>query len=512
MQGPLTFELSVYDKDGNVLEQTHAGVDEFTAEEGSIGIPPKTALCLTKHRGLEWLKENPRVRVKYVVLKRHKQTFMRVQPRGSGFHSKDGTETVNLDIKTVLEKTLKDHFVISVGDWVPIVHKNEKYELIVRDLEPENAIELLNTDLEVDILPSEDTEAEINAKAEAKAHLQRFIDVMKNKQEEKKKLLDSATEPEKGKGVVTFRIRLPNSTVITRRFQVTDILRIVLDWIDYEISKIPLKTIKVIPSFEAHEYFFDLVESWPGHKRIVDGNSDADKPLKGLGFIKAGHSLNAVWKRDDLPAPSDENTRIENDSQESNTMRKHDEWNQAAQELQRKLQEEDIGSSESSTGAMEVDADIDTITKSEENPLNEEETLKVFNTLVEAGADPSQAAKVSRLYPTQVRDLQTMGFEYCLDRAVPYLLKYNGRLLRVTNAIFNEAEEAQESNNESAVSENDSQQNTAGAVKASTDDSKKDRYEELFQMKLAELLSLGVSPQEAAVQTLKYLKGQEKKP
>mmetsp|Transcript_16722 Transcript_16722/g.20097 ORF Transcript_16722/g.20097 Transcript_16722/m.20097 type:complete len:116 (+) Transcript_16722:1148-1495(+) len=104
---------------------------------------------------------------------------MRVQPRGSGFHSKDGTETVNLDIKTVLEKTLKDHFVISVGDWVPIVHKNEKYELIVRDLEPENAIELLNTDLEVDILPSEDTEAEINAKAEAKAHLQRFIDVMK---------------------------------------------------------------------------------------------------------------------------------------------------------------------------------------------------------------------------------------------------------------------------------------------------------------------------------------------
>lgn len=43
--GVLTFELSVYDQaTGELLEQTVSGVEEFTAEEGTVGLPPKTAL------------------------------------------------------------------------------------------------------------------------------------------------------------------------------------------------------------------------------------------------------------------------------------------------------------------------------------------------------------------------------------------------------------------------------------------------------------------------------------
>ena len=43
--GPLLFKLTVSDPlTGRVLEETYSGVEEFTAEEGTVGLPPKTAL------------------------------------------------------------------------------------------------------------------------------------------------------------------------------------------------------------------------------------------------------------------------------------------------------------------------------------------------------------------------------------------------------------------------------------------------------------------------------------
>ena len=43
--GPLLFKLTVHDpSSGNVIEETYSGVEEFTAEEGTVGLPPKTAL------------------------------------------------------------------------------------------------------------------------------------------------------------------------------------------------------------------------------------------------------------------------------------------------------------------------------------------------------------------------------------------------------------------------------------------------------------------------------------
>lgn len=109
---PLTFEVCVVDEVGLVISTTHVGVAEFTAEEGTVGVPPKTALSLTKERGGGLTQ----LRVKYVKLPMPAKSFVRFQPRGEGFHSQ-GAEVVSLDLKAVLERELSRHTAISKGDW-----------------------------------------------------------------------------------------------------------------------------------------------------------------------------------------------------------------------------------------------------------------------------------------------------------------------------------------------------------------------------------------------------------
>ena len=48
--GPMAFELCAMSGD-TVVSSTHAGVAEFIASEGTVGIPPKTALSLTRDSG-----------------------------------------------------------------------------------------------------------------------------------------------------------------------------------------------------------------------------------------------------------------------------------------------------------------------------------------------------------------------------------------------------------------------------------------------------------------------------
>lgn len=185
------------------MNSTHAGVAEFTAGEGTVGIPPKTALSLTREHGVHTL-EGVVLQVKYVKLKRCDKSFVRLQPLGEGFHKK-GEDVVNIDIKHVLERELSRHTAITSmvlwygvvwvhvvlvvrhmcvavsllaccslssphhhtlsqhteGDWLSIRHDHISYTISVRELAPHDAMVILNTDLEVDIMPSEAAEREI---------------------------------------------------------------------------------------------------------------------------------------------------------------------------------------------------------------------------------------------------------------------------------------------------------------------------------------------------------------
>jgi len=151
-EGPLTFEVSLH-KDGAApasaragapLAVTHAGVSEFTAEEGVVVLPLKTALSLTKGGPIDFAGK--RVRVRYLPTPRAPRLRAVVQPMGEGFHVR-GAAAANIDLKAVMERALRSQTVLSRGDVVPLRHEGATYMLRVRELEPEPRAVLIDTDL-----------------------------------------------------------------------------------------------------------------------------------------------------------------------------------------------------------------------------------------------------------------------------------------------------------------------------------------------------------------------------
>eukprot|EP00435_Cladocopium_sp_Y103_P010877 s1224_g2.t2 len=149
----LTFAVSLTTRTGEG-GSTHAGVAEFTAEEGTVGVPPRVALCLTKGSGLDTLDGVGQVEIRYVKLPRCRKSLVKFQPRGEGFHT-GGMKVVSLDLEHVLLETLRGHTALTQGDWLPIRHQGQTYELMVRELEPETELSLIDTDLTVEAALSE---------------------------------------------------------------------------------------------------------------------------------------------------------------------------------------------------------------------------------------------------------------------------------------------------------------------------------------------------------------------
>jgi len=142
--GANLFELAA--DNGN---RTHVGVLNFSAPEGSIQIPPHVMNCLW---GQEFKCEG-RVGVTYKRLP--DGTFARLQPLNRGFH-----EAFGEDMKETLENTLTQHSTLTEGDIIQIFHDSTgvTHSLKVVELSPSHAVSILQTDLEVDILPSAEVE------------------------------------------------------------------------------------------------------------------------------------------------------------------------------------------------------------------------------------------------------------------------------------------------------------------------------------------------------------------
>ncbi|RLN93725.1 hypothetical protein BBJ28_00025251, partial [Nothophytophthora sp. Chile5] len=87
------------------------------------------------------------IRVRFVRLEKGK--FASLQPRGDGFGERQ------IDFKHLLERSLKAHTTLTVGDVVFVRHGRGTFEVVVAELKPEEAVNILDTDLEVAILPSE---------------------------------------------------------------------------------------------------------------------------------------------------------------------------------------------------------------------------------------------------------------------------------------------------------------------------------------------------------------------
>lgn len=136
-KGPLHFQLSLMHQEDN--KTTHAGVMEFTAEEGFVGLPP--------HIWSNLFPTNPpntsMIEVRYVWLP--KGTYAKLQPDEFGF-----SDIPNH--KAVLETSLRQHATLSQHDVLTVNHGVLSYHLRVLELKPSSSVSVLETDIEVDIV------------------------------------------------------------------------------------------------------------------------------------------------------------------------------------------------------------------------------------------------------------------------------------------------------------------------------------------------------------------------
>jgi hypothetical protein len=130
-----------------------------------VALPPHTAACLARDADAEAAAASsdaaaaaPQpascsgpLRVRYTRLP--KGTFASLQPMWAAFQ-RDVP-----DIKAALEAALATHSVLSVGDVVELVHDGSHHALRVLELAPEDAVSVIETDLEVHIAVSAEAEA-----------------------------------------------------------------------------------------------------------------------------------------------------------------------------------------------------------------------------------------------------------------------------------------------------------------------------------------------------------------
>ncbi|CAK5238088.1 unnamed protein product [Aphanomyces euteiches] len=179
--GVFTFELIAGER------ETHASVLEFTADEGTIGIPPKVA------RSLQLIDAVVDVFVRFT------------------------------------------HTTLTEGDILLVRHGKITFEVLVHNIEPSPQVTILNVDLEVDLLPSEAIEKK---KAAEQAAIQAKIDAEKQQlrleEEKTRRQADAAArlpaEPPQNEGI-KLMLRTPEGAQHVRRFHNSDSVSTLYDFI-----------------------------------------------------------------------------------------------------------------------------------------------------------------------------------------------------------------------------------------------------------------------------------------
>lgn len=234
--------------------RTHAGVLEFTAPEGTICLPKKVVRSLW---GPEGECTGP-VSVSYSRLE--PGIYARLQPLRSGFH-----EAVGDEMRAILEEAFKTHSTLTEGDLLEVEHNGETHDLQVLELQPPSAVSIIDTDLEVDVGPSAETEAAILAEQEAarkaeeeEARIQRELQQQQEemqrrqreeaerqlrKMEERKQLAKTVADslpPEVtedcGEPTTLCMVRLLDGSRCQRRFRLKDPVKLLFDFVDSQES------------------------------------------------------------------------------------------------------------------------------------------------------------------------------------------------------------------------------------------------------------------------------------
>ncbi|PRP87573.1 hypothetical protein PROFUN_04600 [Planoprotostelium fungivorum] len=129
---PMIFEISA--ERGHT---SYCGVEEFTAEEGSVIVP-------------EWVLKNLRAKEgDQVTLRRVKLprgTFVKLQPHTAEFLE------VN-DTRAMFEWVLPKFMVLNQGDTIVVPYRDKKYTFNVMEVKPGNSVHIIDSDINVDFAP-----------------------------------------------------------------------------------------------------------------------------------------------------------------------------------------------------------------------------------------------------------------------------------------------------------------------------------------------------------------------
>jgi len=130
---PMLFRLTARSSSGT-QQLTHCGVLEFTAEEGSCYVP-------------FWMMQNLLIEEGTVIevtnVSLPKATFVKLQPQHVDF-----LEISNP--RAVLEHALRNFSCVTKGDVIQIPYNNKNYHLELKEVQPQDAACIIETDCNVD--------------------------------------------------------------------------------------------------------------------------------------------------------------------------------------------------------------------------------------------------------------------------------------------------------------------------------------------------------------------------
>ncbi|OWZ06075.1 Ubiquitin fusion degradation protein 1 [Phytophthora megakarya] len=387
--GVFTFELSFDEEQPvapdrklvTVKRATHAGVLEFVAREGTVGLPPKVAASL--FRQTKQLPNN--VQVRFVRLEKGK--FASLQPRGDGFGER------HIDFKHMLECSLKTHTTLTEGDVLFVRHGRETFEVVVAELKPEQAVNILNTDLEVDMTPCEVVARAKDAEKQLQEDTARAVALAQEKEQWKAgKMANLTPEPPAEERLeVKMVLRMPEGN-FTRHFLHSSPLRKVFDFVEALAG-------------EKAEHF-QLAATYPRRLFSVDA---ADKSLQELGLNGRQEALHVERLTVDevmseIAATCTENVNANQSAVARPRTRLPGAWDEARQTLEKSLDESMHSTVVPAIHAMEP-------------------TMPV-----------AQSTDQETKWQTQLNELEEMGF---MNRSlnIEVLERYQGRLLRVVNFL-----------------------------------------------------------------------------
>ena len=137
--GHLCFELSCSVKPDNI---THCGVREFSAEDGTVGLPIKVIHSLFGNH-LATIND-------IGVIDLHYRKLNKIKSAKFAPHSNEFFTLYKHNIKHVLEENLKLHTCLSLGDILSVWYRGKSFFVTVTELLPENYGTLIDTDVEID--------------------------------------------------------------------------------------------------------------------------------------------------------------------------------------------------------------------------------------------------------------------------------------------------------------------------------------------------------------------------